>query len=82
MGMTQPHVETVSIPLIKENHSGKWDIYFVKLKLRRDPTLSTSGLYEFKMSLFGNGKPEKFLLFVRKYKRTLAASGTMEAKKV
>ena len=75
-------MEPPSIPLLKEFHDGKSDKDFAKLKLRRDPTLSTSGLYEFKMSLFGNGKPEKFLLFVRKYKRTLAASGTMEAKKV
>ena len=31
------------------------------------------------MSLFDNGEPEKFLLFVRNFNMTLAASGTLEA---
>ena len=35
-------------------------IVFVKLILRIDPTSSTLGLYEFKMSLFDNGEPEEF----------------------
>ena len=50
----------------------------MKLKLRRDPTLSTSDLYEFKMSLFDNDKPEEFLLFVHNLNMILAASGTLE----
>ena len=78
-GMTKPHVEPPPIPLIKEKHNGKSDKYFVKLKLLRDPTLSTSDLYEFKMSLFDNGKPEEFLLSVRNFNMNLALSGTLEA---
>ena len=31
------------------------------------------------MSLFDNGKPEKFLLFVRNFNMTLAASGTLKS---
>ena len=57
-------------------------IYFLELKLRRylmSPTLPTSDLYEFKMSLFYNGYPEEFLLFVHNFNMTLAASGTLEA---
>ena len=54
-------------------------IYFVKLKLRRDPTSSMLDLYDFKMSLFDNGEPEEFLLFVRNFNMTLAESGTLEA---
>ena len=54
-GMTQPHVEPPPIPLSKENHDGKSEKYFVKLKLRRDPTSPTSDIYEFKMYLFDNG---------------------------
>ena len=54
------------------------DKYFVKLKLCRDPTLSTSDLYELKMSLFENGDSEEFLLFVRNFNITLAASGMPE----
>ena len=36
-------------------------------------------LYEFKISLFDNGEPEDFLLFVRNFNMTLAASGRMDA---
>ena len=32
----------------------------VKIKLRRDTTLSKSDLYEFKMALFDNGNPQDF----------------------
>ena len=46
--------------VIKENHNGKSDKYFVKLKLHRDTTSSTSDLYEFKISLFDNGEPKEF----------------------
>ena len=60
-------------------HDGKSDKYFVKLKLRIYPTSPTSDLYEFKISLFDNGKPEEFLFFVRNFNMTLLASGTLEA---
>ena len=46
-GMTHPHVEPPPIPLIKEKYDGKPDNDFVKIKLRRDPTLYTLDLYEF-----------------------------------
>ena len=77
--MTQPHLYPPSIPIIKENHYGKSDKDVVKLKLRRDPTLPTSNLYGFKISLFDNGEPVKFLLFVRNLNMNLTASGTLEA---
>ena len=76
---TQPHVEPSPIPIIRENHDGKRDKEFVKLKLRRDPTLHMSDLYEFKMSLFENGEPVEFLLFVCNFNMNLAASGTLDA---
>ena len=63
-GTTQPHIKPLTIPLIKENHDGKSDKDFVKLKLCKDPTSSTLDLYEFKMSLFYNVEPGEFLLFV------------------
>ena len=78
MGMTHPQVKPPPITLIKENHYGKSDKDFVKIKLRRDPTLSTPDLYEFKISFFGNGEPEVFLLFVRNFNMTFTASGTLE----
>ena len=77
--MTQPHVEPLPIPLIKENHDGKPDNFFVKLKLHRYPASSMSDLYEFKMSLCDNGKLEEFLLFVWNFNMTLAEAGTLEA---
>ena len=54
-----------TIPLIKIKNNDKSDKYFVKIKLRTDPTSGKSDLYEFKMTLFDNGDPDEFLfLFV------------------
>ena len=78
-GITHPHVDPPPIPRIKEKHDGKSDKYFVKLKLCRDPTLSTLDLYELKSSLFYNGETEEFLLSVRNFNMTLAASEMLEA---
>ena len=78
LGMTQVHVEPPMIPLIKGKYDGKPDKYFVKMKLRRDPTSSTLDLYEFKMYLFENGEPEDFFLFVRNFNTTLVESGMLE----
>ena len=61
VGTTQPHVDPPPILLVKEIYDGKSDKYFVKLKWRRNPTLPTSDLYEFKMSFFDNSKTEDFL---------------------
>ena len=64
-GMTQPHVEPPQIHIIKENQDCKSGNDSLKLKLCRYPTLRTSDLYEFKISLFDNGDPEEFCcLFV------------------
>ena len=38
-----------------------------------------SDLYDFNMSLFDNGYPKEFLLFVHNFNMTPAASGTLEA---
>ena len=77
--MTQPHIEPTRISLIKENHNGKSDKDFVKLKMSWDPTSSTSDLYEFKMYLFQNGKPERFLLFISNFNKSIAESVMLEA---
>ena len=78
LGINPSHVEPLTITLIKETYNGKPEKDFVKLKLRRYPTSSTSDLYEFKMSLFEHGKMEEFLLFVRNFNMTLVATGTLE----
>ena len=75
--MTQIHVEPPPVPLIKINHGNNSDKDFVKLKLRRDPTSSSSDLYEFNMYLLDNGDPEEFLMFVQNFNITIAASGTL-----
>ena len=66
-GMAQPHVYPPLIPRIKENHDGKSDKDFAKLKLCRDPTLPKLDPYKFKMSLFENSNPDEFFLFVRNF---------------
>ena len=57
LGMTPSHVEPPPIPLIKVTYDGKPDKYFIKNKLLRDLTPSTSDFYEFRISLFDNGEP-------------------------
>ena len=66
------HLEPPSITLVIGGNNGKTEKYFVILKLCRYPTSSMSDLYEFKMSLFDNGKPKYFFLFVRQFNMTLA----------
>ena len=78
LGMTQSHVEPPPIPLIKVTYDGNSDKVFAKLKLRIDPMSSMSYLYEFRMSLFYNGNPEEFLLFVLNSNTTLKASGMLD----
>ena len=51
----------------------------VKLKLRRYPTSPLLDIYELKISLFDNGEPEEFLLFVHNFNMTIRASGLLEA---
>ena len=46
----------------------------VKVRLLRDPTTEISDLYEFKIALFDNSDPGKFLLFVRNFQTTLEDS--------
>ena len=72
------HVEPPHIPLIKEIFTGKLDVDYVKLKLRRYPTSSTAEFYEFMMYLFDHGNPEDFLLFIWNFQMTLEAIGTLE----
>ena len=42
-----------------------------------DNTSENSDIYEFKMSLFDNGKTEDLLLFIQNFQMTLKASGTL-----
>ena len=71
-------MDPLPIPLIKETYNGKSDEDFIKLKLCRYPTSSTSDLYEFNMSLFDHGVLEEFLLFIRNFNMTLAATRIMD----
>ena len=66
-GAVHVHVESPLITLIKRKNNEKSDEDCLKIKLRRDPTSKKSDLYEFKMTLFDNGDPEEFLLFIRNF---------------
>ena len=71
------HVEPPPIPPIKSKNDEKLDNFFIKIKLRRDPTSQKSDLCELKMSLFDNGEPEYFLLFFVNFNMTLKVSGPL-----
>ena len=47
--------------------------------MRRDLTSEKLDFYEFKISLFYNGKPEALLFLIRNINITLEASGTIKA---
>ena len=72
-------MEPPNITLIKGKNDIKLDKYFVKNKLSRDHSSEKSDLYEFKMTLFDNGEPEKFFLFLQNFQMTLEASGKFTA---
>ena len=63
LGTNPAQVEPSLILLMKETYNGKSDEDFVKLKLIRDPTYSTSELYEFNMYFFDHGKPEVSVIY-------------------
>ena len=77
--MTQVHVDPTPIPLLKIKYYSKSDTYFVKLKLIRALTSSTSDLSKLKISLFYNVYPEEFFLFVRNSSMTLVTLGNLWA---
>ena len=72
------HAEPPTIPLVKETSTGKADGDNIKLKLRRYTMSSMPDIYDFIISLFDHVEPEEFLLFVRNFQMTLAATGTLE----
>ena len=47
--------------------------------MRRDLTAENSDLYEFKMALFDNSKPEDFLLFFRNFNIIIKVWVTLKA---
>ena len=72
------HVETPLTPLIKSKNNNKTDKYFVNF-FKRDPTSGNLDLNKFKMTLFDNGEPGEFLLFIHNFNMTLKASGTLKS---
>ena len=76
-GIVQGHVYTPPITLIKSKNDDKLNKHFVSIKLRTDPTLEKSELYEFKMFVFDNSDTDDLLLFICNFNRTLEASGTL-----
>ena len=74
-GALQIHMDQLPIPLIKSNNDMKVEKYSVKIELRRDLTSEKSDLCEFKMTLFDNGEPEEFFLFLRNFKNEARGFG-------
>ena len=56
----EQHLDLTPTLLTKINHDDNSDKHFVKIKMRKDPTLENSDLYELKIALFDNGDPEEF----------------------
>ena len=77
VGEVQVHMEPQPTPLIKIKHNNNSENYFIKLKCFRDTISAKSDLYDFKMDFFDNGESEEFLLLVRNFNMTLAASGML-----
>ena len=67
------------IPLIESRNEKKLGKDCVKIRLRRDATSQKSDLCKLKMAWFDNGDPEESFLFIRDFKMTLEASGTLLA---
>ena len=70
-------METPPIPLIKGKIDTKFKKCYVKIKFHSNSTLENSGMNEFIMELFGNGKPEEFML-LKNYKMMLDASVSLK----
>ena len=62
------HVKPPLVPLIKGNDDDIRDKDCAKIILRMNPMSQKSDIYEFKMALFDNGKPQNLLLFIRNFK--------------
>ena len=76
--MNQSHVELPLIPLIIVINDGESDKKIVNLKFCGYPKSSTSDLYEFRVSVFDNGNPEGFLLFMSNFNMNLAVTRIMD----
>ena len=48
-----------------------------KIKLRRNTTLESSDIREFKMAIFENGEPEELFMFQHNQQMTLKAPGNI-----
>ena len=67
------------ITLIESNNNAKLYKYCIKFKLRRETLSEKSDMYGFKMALFYKGNTEESFLFIKNFKISLKASGTLAA---
>ena len=78
LGDITAHVEPTPILLINTKQVGfKKDSDYVKLKLHSNTASEISKTYEVKLELFENSEPEKFLLFICDFRKTLKSTGVM-----
>ena len=78
-GAVKIHLDPPVIPLIKSKNDAKPDKDCVEIKMCRDLTSEKLDLYKFKIALFENSEPGKFLLFVKNLQKILKGSRTLNA---
>ena len=61
-GSVQIHMDPPPTHLIKRNIDLNSDHHYIYIKLRINPTLKATDMYDFKIALFDNGKLECFFL--------------------
>ena len=61
------HADPPSVSLTKSKTNKNSEKDYAKIKLRINPSLETSDIYEFKMDLFDNDNLEEFLLSKQDY---------------
>ena len=75
-GSVQIHMYPPHTHLIKRNIELNSDHHYIYIKLRINPTLKATDMYDFKIALFDNGKLECFFL-KQSYQMVLEASGNI-----
>ena len=74
-GDKQLHIEPPYILLIKRDLERELENNFNIVNLCRNPTSYTSDFYEYKIALFKNEEPERFLQFLRNFVKSIEISG-------
>ena len=75
----QAHINPLTIPFIRKVTEKVRDWNNISIRMRQNPVLATSKIYELKFPTFKNGKPEYFLQMMKDFKTATDGTGTMSA---